>query len=277
MTTRFLLDSAHPFPGQPASLGKGELPLADETGPGGGLSLNDWLEFLRGQTGAVFPAGDSAVPVEQPGVLIPEHYEHKYAYPLIIWVVDGKRTTTSQGVGLLSGISSRNYLGLVFRPDSLTTNSDGSLTISDDPAALERDADRLRQQVTELRRSYHVHSERIFVGGAGLAGTWALQMGLQQPDWFAGLFSLGGGLPQQQRLLRNFRSLQGKRVLLSRGQRDLQWSSQQLRSATVLLHSAGMQLCERTYDTGADIIDPMLRDIDRWVMREIYQPRMVRS
>ena len=102
-------------------------------------------------------------------------------------------------------------------------------------------------------------------------------MGLQQPEWFAGLFSLGGGLPQQQRLLRNFRSLRGKRVLLSRGQRDLNWDSRQLRSATRLLHTAGMQLCERTYDAGTEINDPMLRDIDRWVMREIYRPQMVRS
>jgi predicted esterase len=126
--------------------------------------------------------------------------------------------------------------------------------------------------VQHMRSEYHIHTERVFLAGFGAAGTLALRLGLRRPEWFAGIASLSGRFPDDPLPLRRFRDLHGKRVLLGWGARDAGTVPAEVVRVSRLLHSAGLRVCPRKYEAAHEITRSMLTDIDRWVMREMYQP-----
>jgi phospholipase/carboxylesterase len=140
---------------------------------------------------------------------------------------------------------------------------------------VERLEKQVQEQVCQLRRQYHIHSERIFLAGFGEGASLALQLGLARPEWFAGMICLGGRFPITPHSLRRYRDLRGKRVLLGAGSRDRKVSVEETVEASRLLHAAGMRVCTRVYDASHQLTKPMLTDIDRWVMQEVCQPQPV--
>jgi phospholipase/carboxylesterase len=169
----------------------------------------------------------------------------------------------------MSTISDRNYLGIAVDVTAAPAADD----LSVDREALLLDlAARVELAVGQARRAVHVHTERVFLAGFGTGATWALELGLARPEWFAGMISLAGQFPPARQALRRFRDLRGKRVLLGTGRRDERATVEEIHSAGRLLHSAGLRVCTRLYDARHEIIREMLNDVDRWVMQEIYQP-----
>lgn len=224
-------------------------------------TLTEWLRFLGGDSAGVFPPRD-ARRAEEPLVYIPEYHEPKYAYPLVVWVQSPGRTADADFHRVIEGISERNYVGLAFRPASLT----GGATEFDE---LESDADRLARLVTAARKRTRIHNERVFLVGTGVAGTWALRFGLSRPEWFAGVAAFDAAWPGADRLLSRYRSLRGKRVLLG-GTTSKSDSRASGEIGARLLHSAGMTVCQRRYAAGSAGDSAKLADLNRWIMREIY-------
>jgi phospholipase/carboxylesterase len=207
-------------------------------------------------------------------VYVPEYYEPNYAYPLIVWVQEqGGNVFELQRV--LPLISSRNYVGMSLGLTLPGTCPAGSEQTEAPYLRVEALEKQVQEQVRELRRQYHIHSERIFLAGFGEGASLALQLGLARPEWFAGMICLGGHFPITPHSLRRFRDLRGKRVLLGAGSRDRKVSVSETVEASRLLHAAGMRVCTRIYDAGHQLTRPMLLDIDRWVMQEILQPQPV--
>lgn len=209
----------------------------------------------------------------QHAVFVPEHYEAKYPYPLIVWVQSGKNPREMQQV--LPLISERNYFGLALSLDQLCRDSlNDNAQDEHDPrmTMLERT---VYQQVCSLRREFHIHSERIYLAGFGEGATHALQLGLAKPEWFAGVISLAGHTPATPHLLRRFRDLGGKRVLLGVGAKDRTVSVNETVQLGRLLHSAGMNVLSRVYEGSHQISRPMLRDINHWVMQDVCETQCV--
>lgn len=224
-------------------------------------------------------------------IFVPEGYEPNYAYPLILWVLD-PASGEHELCRLMAQISTRNYFGLSLRTPlaggkttapSNATSMPNSSDVSGAPgegAPVDEDASmwefeqQLLETVQRVRSEYHIHSERVYLAGFDAAATLSLRLGLRRPDWFAGVAAFAAKFPNTPHPLSRFRDLRGKRVLLGWGERDPEAASINHRTGR-MLHSAGMRVCLRTYDAGLEITRPMLLDVDRWVMREIYEPAMV--
>lgn len=264
MSIRHFVDAAHGWSGTvPEASEADTVPLmetvstAEAAAHSGAPSLTEWLRFLQGDSAGVFPS-EVAPRVEEPLLYIPEYHEPKYAYPLIIWIQSPGRTADAEFHRVIEGISERNYVGLSFKPASLQGGNGDEL---------EADAERLTRLVTAARRRTRIHNERIFLAGAGEAGTWALRFGLSHPEWFAGIAALDAKWPDADRLLSRYRGLRGKRVLLGTGRTSRDMATDR---GARLLHTAGMTVCQRSYGSSTMSDPAKLSDLNRWIMREIY-------
>ncbi len=199
--------------------------------------------------------GDSLLDVDD--LFVPEHYEPNYAYPLIAWLTP-RSGSNGRLQRLMRMVSERNYFGV-------------SVPIVD--------AEGIEQQLLEtflsLRRQYHLHTERVYLLGFGQCGTLALQAGLSQPEWFAGIAAFSARWPDTPRLLSRYDDLRGKRVLLGIGETDSAPIVSDALYMQQLLWSAGMHVTARAASTGPEADRGLLREVDRWIMQAIEQPELV--
>lgn len=199
-------------------------------------------------------------------LFVPEHYEAKYAYPLIVWL-HGGGGNERELLTALPMISQRNYIGLSFRGTSPAKSKPRGgyhwSTADDDLAEFQRG---LYEAVCDLRRRYHVHSERVFLAGFDEGATLALDLFLRQPEWYGGAICLGGRFPQSGHALARFRDLHDKRVLVATGAHDSISTPADNVRAGRLLHAAGLSVSTRIVEAGHEVTRTMLRQIDHWIM-----------
>lgn len=230
--------------------------------------LTDWnavLAELELAEGDLDPLDDPVT--EKPhAVWVPEQYEPNYAYPLIVWFHSDGRDEREL-LDVLPQISRKNYFGLALRgplPSCSEAGAGFRWSLAD-----HRPVDALcevYETVCQMRRMYHIHSERIYLAGADTGATLAVRLLLERPDWFGGAINLGGDFPDVRQPFHRSEELHGKRILLSAGSRNRQIRIGETVESARLLHAAGMQVATRIYDAGQQITPKMMRDIDRWLM-----------
>lgn len=195
-------------------------------------------------------------------LFIPEHYTPKYAYPLMVWLTDDERP--SDLAELMPDVSTRNFFGLacpIPRAAAPRTGAAAS-TAAETSAPL---LDHLKQSVLDVRRRFHIHSERIYLAGLDAGASWALDLVLRKPEWFGGAVVLGGRVPSMKEALSQFGNLQGKRVLLGSTPASGPAEGSDMKAAGQLLHSAGMQVETHEFDP-AQGEARMLSQVNRWMM-----------
>jgi phospholipase/carboxylesterase len=202
------------------------------------------------------------------GVFVPENYEPNYAYPLIIWLHEAGRSERDI-VEVLPMISMRNYLGLALRGTArMYGDAAGGFGWSRSRNAALKLEEQLHASVRRMRRDYHVHTERVFLVGAGEGGTMAWDLFLTRPKWFAGIAVLGGRFPWGRRPLRQFRTLRGKHALIVADGQNAP-SPAQAEQVGRLLYAAGLEVAVRAPASGRPASRPLFRQLDRWIMRSI--------
>lgn len=201
---------------------------------------------------------------------IPESYEESYAYPLLIWLhADGENE--SQLDHVMPAISERNHIGISFR---------ANCNMSSWPAdrfrwSMNMDESRFFEEVlyctvVRLRRSYHIHSERIMIGGSGSGATLALQTLLRRPEWFCGAAMLGGRMPALERPLQHVKCLRNKRVLQIADTSDPHLDVDEFRKLRRLLYTAGLEVEMAVAETNVPC-EETLRCVDYWMMDAVTQ------
>ena len=189
-------------------------------------------------------------------VFVPDHYEPNYAYPLIAWLHSPGQAAPNWK-RLMRLISERNYVGV-------------SIPVGD----AEESERQVFETVARVRKRFHLHTERVYLLGFEEAGTHALQLALTRPDWFGGVAAVSARFPKIARPLARYDELRGRQVFLARCERDHAVLAGEVRRTQKLLWSAGMRVtcCTSSADDGHA---GLLREIDRWIMREIEQPELM--
>lgn len=216
-------------------------------------------------------ATDSEWPVS---IFIPERYEDNYAYPLLLWFhSDGADENELEDV--MHAVSPQNYLGLSLRGNVNAGHAGcrwnqeglqfGSLTL----------LDLLHVTACRMRRAFHIHSERIFLAGAGSGATVALQVLAERPDWFAGAVLLNPVWNDNDPMPERLQELRGKSLLhcVSRSTSD----DNLARNVEIvrLLRSAGAQLTVELFDQDPDVTSGDVRFVDHWLISQLNRPALV--
>jgi phospholipase/carboxylesterase len=133
----------------------------------------------------------------------------------------------------------------------------------------------LKDVVIQMRREYHVHSERIYLAGFADQAATALRLLLRRPEWFAGSLVFGVRDTQLDSALANYDAVRDKRVFLSVGVRDSRCSLPEVTSLGRLLRTFGMQAVLRVYDSCESPTPKLLRDLDQWLMTGVSESTLV--
>src|SRR5262245_27661235 len=129
---------------------------------------------------------------------LPTGYEPNYPYPLLVFF-HGEGGSEEQILRLAPRLSRRNYICIGLRgPVSLETQLDERPAYS---WGAEGEFDSFAEEymvraVEQTRRTFHVHSERIYLAGVCEGASLAYRLGLGMPDKVAGIISFNGAMPR---------------------------------------------------------------------------------
>src|SRR5262249_48265790 len=222
--------------------------------------------YIRPQEG--FYTSEVSAPVRRPvRTFLPTGYEPNYPYPLLVFF-HGHGGSEEQILRLAPRLSRRNYVCIGLRgPELLGLRPDGRLGytwgMGGQWSTLIEDY--VLHAIEQTRRTYHVHSERIYLAGFCEGASLAYRLGLTFPERFAGVISLNGSMPRGGPLFR-FPALRQLRILIGHGIANAMVPLATARQDFRLLYTAGLEVRMRTYPANHRLHPDMLRDIDRWIM-----------
>jgi phospholipase/carboxylesterase len=197
---------------------------------------------------------------------LPTDYQPRYAYPLVV-LFHGQGGSEESVGRLAPRVSRRNYIAISLRgPQSLGTRADGREAFgwdSDDVSIEEY----LLSAVEQTRRTYHIHSERVYLAGISEGAEVAYRVGLGMADRIAGVIALNGQIPKATGLpLFRLGAVRNLPVLIGHGLENevVPYSSAQRDYR--LLYAAGADVRLLGYATNHKVHPNMLRDVNRWIM-----------
>jgi phospholipase/carboxylesterase len=200
-------------------------------------------------------------------LLAPIHYEPNYSYPLLIWL-HSAGDDERQLRRVMPHVSLRNYVAV--GPQGVVIEPCGySYSWATDVASPEAAWRSVQHSIEIARQQYNVDSERIFLAGLQDGGTMALRLALSEPEQFAGVCSIGGAFPQNCAALARLNAVRELPVLIMRGMESQDYPEEQMCDEVRLFHAARMQVHLRQYTCGDELIVPMLRDLDSWLMEQV--------
>jgi phospholipase/carboxylesterase len=230
---------------------------------------------------------------------IPQRYEPNYAYPLLV-LMHGRGGDEHSLVRSVPSMSWRNYVAVGLRgPEALTRDGqpsgygwgppfarterrggpwgpreDAAQTVrrvlGDGPPDLFDVIDQgVVAAVQGMRRSLHIHSERIFLVGAGEGAAAAFRLALAHPERFAGIVAMNGWLPRSFPALTRWKDCRDLlKVLVVHGEWNGRVPIERTRRDVQLLRNAGLKVAFQGYPCANRVTRPMLSDVDTWVMHQ---------
>lgn len=198
----------------------------------------------------------------------PLHYEPNYSYPLLVWL-HGAKDNETQLRRIMPTVSMRNYVAV--SPRGMVPHRNGARTTSlanwdTSPEKLPAAATRVFDSIERACSQYNVARQRIFLAGFDRGGSMAFRIAMAYPHRFAGVLSLGGGLPVGGPLLSRLSEVRSLPVFLASGKNSAECPPERVCSDLRLFHSAGMDVTLRQYPCGQELTPQMLGDMDRWMM-----------
>ena len=229
---------------------------------------------------------------------IPQRYEPNYPYPLLV-LFHGRGGDEHQMLASMPAMSWRNYVGLSLRgpdavarrgqevgyswgnpfarPDRIRSQFESTpppaqvvrrVLEGNAPDAMDRLEDSVFQAIRNLRRSLHVHSERIFLVGVGEGAAVAYRFGLAHPERFAGVVAINGWLPGGSPVLSRVKDCRDLRTLVVHGAWNGRAPVEKAQRDVSLLRTAGLRVSYQAYPCGSRITTPMLSDVDTWLINQ---------
>ena len=172
-------------------------------------------------------------------------------------------------------MSPQNYLGLAIDECLFDTPASDQYDFDMPVEFLKRLVDvenRVVSAVRSVRQVLNVHTERIFIAGAGEAASVALLLAIHQPEWFGGCVAFGGSFPAAARLLAHKSKLSGKRFFLgATGGRSAWQTTSSVRNTARQLVATGadVSVSVNASETESLINPRSLREVDQWIISGI--------
>jgi phospholipase/carboxylesterase len=166
-------------------------------------------------------------------------------------------------------LSRRNFICISLRgPQPLGDRSDGRPGFGWGPECSHDSEveDYVFRAVEQTRRSYHVHSERIYLAGICEGASLAYRLGVSYPERFAGTVSLNGLMPRRGGPLLRLPEVRQLRVFIGHGIANAVAPLSLARADYRLLYSAGLSIEMHTYPSNHRLHPDMLRDLNRWII-----------
>ncbi|VTS06162.1 alpha/beta hydrolase [Tuwongella immobilis] len=204
---------------------------------------------------------------------LPVGYEPNYPYPLLVFF-HGQGSNEDQILRLAPRLSRRNYICISVRgPEILGHKADGRGSYGWGTEG-QFDAETesyVLSAIEQTQRSYHIHSERIFLAGFCEGATPAYRLGLSMPDRIGGIIALNGRLPKATTSSPLFRlpEIRNLPVFLGHGIANSVVPLTHAKQDFRLLYSAGVDVTLRTYPTNHKLHTTMLGDIDQWIIDRV--------
>ena len=208
-------------------------------------------------------------------IYVPERYEERYAYPLVIWF-HSDANDEDQLEQVMGSISSQNYMGLALRGNTVHESAGGfrwdgsSLLFGSVPLQ-----DLLHVTTCRLRRAFHIHSERIFLAGSGQGADIALQTMIQRPEWFAGVVMLDPACKSDFLKADRLTGLRGKPIMMSVSRSCSNECMAKSVESVRLLRSAGANVDVDVTELPVDPTSSEARMLDHWIMSCINREALV--
>ncbi|QDT36129.1 alpha/beta hydrolase [Stratiformator vulcanicus] len=199
---------------------------------------------------------------------VPEGYENRYAYPLLVWFHDDEQSERIVHQ-VMPTLSDRNYLGLGLRGDFISGNGfSWSSNVND----RERLKDDTLEIARNMRREYHVHSERVFLAGIGSGADVALEVFLSRPEAYGGVAAFNGSFRTFSNEAVGGLSLEDHRILLARSGVTNLASIATMASVSRKLSERGADVHIETFasEEGSGLSGEALSGLNHWLMGGIF-------
>lgn len=201
-------------------------------------------------------------------LFLPQHYEPSYEYPLLVWL-HGPGDDERQLRRIMPHVSLRNFVGVCPRGCSEPLPGELGFRWNQTLAAIKAAEQQVFDCIDAACERYQIAESRVFLAGFQCGGTMALRIGLQHPERFAGVASLGGPFPEGAAPLARLRELRGLPILIAQGRDSLEYPLQQACDELRLFHLASLQVSIRQYPVGDDLTTAMLSDLNAWLMEQV--------
>lgn len=204
---------------------------------------------------------------------LPIGYEPNYPYPLLVFL-HGHNSNEEHVLRLAPRLSRRNYLAIGLRgPQLVSAKAEGRRGYS---WGLDGECQHVVEEyiinaVAQTRRTYHVHSERVYLAGICEGASVAYRLALTYPEKIAGVISLNGTMPRPSQGGPLFRlpEIRQLKVMVGHGIANAVVPLTMARRDCMALYAAGVDVNFRTYPTTHRLHADMLRDVNRWVMDQV--------
>ena len=202
----------------------------------------------------------------------PMHYEPGYAYPLVVWLHgtlgDEQRGSPGRFRKSACATSWRSRRAA----HAAVRSGRDAYCWSQTADTVELAESRILDCVEIASRRFNIHQDRIFLVGSGCGGTMALRTAWNHPGRFAGVATLGGPMPADDRPMRNVNALRRLPCFIASGRTSTDYPEADVCRDLRLLHSAGCTVALRQYPCGDDLTTVMLEDLNRWMMEIVCPP-----
>lgn len=195
----------------------------------------------------------------------PIHYEPGYAYPLIVWL-HGEAGNERELSRVMPLVSMRNYVAVGPRGTAADRARRSGFRWRQTLDDIELAEARVAKCVESAKRRFNVNPDRVVLAGYGCGGTMAVRVAWNNPTRFAGVATIGGGLPSEDRPLRHVKTMRRLPCFLAAARRSCAYPEPAVCNDLRLLHAVGCDVDLRQYPCGDELTTNMLADLDRWAM-----------
>ncbi len=227
-----------------------------------------------------FDADPTPAPASPPaGVMcrtfLPDAYEPRYPYPCLV-LFHPHGGNEEQVMDLMPHVSRRNFVAVSIRgPELLGVREDGQLACGwgHDGKHTDLINEHVMRAVESVRRSCHIHTERVFLVGVCEGATAAYRSAFALADKVGGLITLNGAMPRATTGGPLFRpnAVRSLPVFLGHGIANAIVPFSTASRDYKLLYAAGADVRLSRYVTTNRLHPDMLRDVNRWVIEQLDQ------